>query len=233
MLYIRNDYFAIDFTMEELKTLRLNQRYGERDPSHDGQYQIVSLDEYIDIAQEASRTIGIYPETKDPEWTNSEPVLKDANVTFEELLSNKLAERGYVEPDGRCYIQSFGRDSLERLQHLTDLPLIKLSAFNMDDEELDEFSEFCHGIGISRSVVVKVGTRSNQITEITDFIDRAHAKNLVVHTYTLRNEHQNLAWDYGQDPYEEYRLFTELGVDGIFTDFPGTMSRFLQWHGCA
>jgi len=37
-----------------------------------------------------------------------------------------------------------------------------------------------------------------------------------------------LAWDYGSDPYREYDEFVELGVDGLFTDFPWSLSNYFQ-----
>lgn len=46
-----------------------------------------------------------------------------------------------------------------------------------------------------------------------------------VHAYTFRNEHRHLRWDYGQDPYDEYQTFVDMGVDGLFTDFPKSLSR--------
>lgn len=69
---------------------------------------------------------------------------------------------------------------------------------------------------------------SNQIVERTDFVERAHRAGLRVHPYTLRNENQYLAWDYGQDPYNEYDDFFNIGVDGVFTDFPATYFKFLN-----
>ena len=56
----------------------------------------------------------------------------------------------------------------------------------------------------------------------TDLIDRAHKKGLVVHAYTFRNESRRLLNDYKNDPSAEYKHFYDLGVDGVFTDFPLT-----------
>ena len=50
----------------------------------------------------------------------------------------------------------------------------------------------------------------------------AHAVGLVVHPYTFRNEERFLAADYKGNPVLEYIDFINLGMDGYFTDFPGT-----------
>jgi glycerophosphoryl diester phosphodiesterase len=56
----------------------------------------------------------------------------------------------------------------------------------------------------------------------TDLIERAHARGLVVHTWTFRNEPRRLAADYRGIAVEEYLQFYELGIDGVFSDFPDT-----------
>jgi glycerophosphoryl diester phosphodiesterase len=56
----------------------------------------------------------------------------------------------------------------------------------------------------------------------TDLIQRAHARGLLVHTWTFRNEPRRLAADYRGIPVEEYLQFYELGIDGVFADFPDT-----------
>ena len=54
----------------------------------------------------------------------------------------------------------------------------------------------------------------------TDLIARAHAAGLFVHTWTFRSEGIFLGKDYGNDPAAEYEQFYELGIDGVFSDFP-------------
>ena len=54
----------------------------------------------------------------------------------------------------------------------------------------------------------------------TDLVARAHARGLVVHPYTFRSEQRRLASDFRGRATEEYLHFYELGVDGVFSDFP-------------
>jgi len=46
--------------------------------------------------------------------------------------------------------------------------------------------------------------------------------------YTFRNEYMFLPYDYGADPYREYDEFVKLGADGFFTDFPWSLSNYLN-----
>ena len=45
-------------------------------------------------------------------------------------------------------------------------------------------------------------------------------RGLLLHTWTFRNEARRLARSYGNDPAKEYAQFFQLGVNGLFSDFP-------------
>ncbi len=55
-----------------------------------------------------------------------------------------------------------------------------------------------------------------------DLVQRAHARGLLVHTWTMRNERSRLPLDDGESPANEIVRFFDLGVDGVFTDFADT-----------
>jgi len=81
---------------QSLNLLRLDQERSYRDQSYNGQFQIPSLQEYIDVAKRANRTIGIYPETKKPDWF-AERLLVDHGITFsmENTLIAELKKNGF------------------------------------------------------------------------------------------------------------------------------------------
>jgi glycerophosphoryl diester phosphodiesterase len=63
-------WFAEDFTLAEIKTLRVKERTDFRDHSKDGLYEIPTFQEMISLVKakekEKGRVIGIYPEPKHP-----------------------------------------------------------------------------------------------------------------------------------------------------------------------
>ncbi|NER30545.1 MAG: glycerophosphodiester phosphodiesterase, partial [Symploca sp. SIO1C4] len=83
-------YFAEDFTLAEIKQLRAVQSRDFRDPSFDGQFEIPTLKEVIELVQqveaETGKQIGIYPETKHPTFFD----LQD--LSLEEKLIDTLKE---------------------------------------------------------------------------------------------------------------------------------------------
>lgn len=68
----------------------------------------------------------------------------------------------------------------------------------------------------------KIDERDRVMMAPTDVVKNAHAEGLFVHAYTFRNEAKRLASDFKGDPKAEYKLFYNLGVDGVFSDFPDT-----------
>ncbi|MGL5003736.1 MAG: glycerophosphodiester phosphodiesterase family protein, partial [Casimicrobium sp.] len=98
-------WFASDFTLAEIKTLRAKQAFAERDQSFNGRYQIPTLREVIDLARSESarlgRTIGVYPETKHPTYHVR------LNLALEDRLLAILSSYGYTSKTSPVIIQSF------------------------------------------------------------------------------------------------------------------------------
>lgn len=117
-------WFASDFTLAEIKTLRAVQPLAERDQSHNGRYQIPTLQEVIELVKARSkasgRTIGIYPETKHPTWH------RDLGLPLEDRLLAILASHGYTRKDSPVIIQSFEVGNLKYLRGKTQVRLVQL-----------------------------------------------------------------------------------------------------------
>jgi len=120
------DWFASDFTLAEIKTLRAVQPRASRDQSFNGQFEIPTLDEVIALAQTqsaiVSRPVGIYPEVKHSTYHAD---LFGANV-FEDTLVNKLHAAYGNSSDAPVFIQSFEVSNLQYLNTQTDIQLVQL-----------------------------------------------------------------------------------------------------------
>lgn len=117
-------WFATDFTLAELKTLRAIQPLAERDQSYNGKFQIPTLREVLDLAKteggKVGRVIGVYPETKHPTYH------EDAGLKLEDRLLAILAEYGYTKKDSPVILQSFETANLKYLRTKTQVRLIQL-----------------------------------------------------------------------------------------------------------
>ncbi|MBL8533106.1 MAG: glycerophosphodiester phosphodiesterase [Betaproteobacteria bacterium] len=116
-------WFASDFTLAEIKTLRAIQTRG-RSTTYDGLYEIPTLQEVIDLAKARSiatgRTIGIYPETKHPTFHDS------IGLSLEEPLVQTLNNAGWSTSAAPVFIQSFEVSNLQQLNTMTDVKLVQL-----------------------------------------------------------------------------------------------------------
>ena len=83
-------------------------------------YNVVSFTEYVQIAKSANRTIGIYPETKKPDWFEAQI----PNYDMETAIVEVLEEMDYRNSTDPCFVQSFSWESLNQLRNITDLPLL-------------------------------------------------------------------------------------------------------------
>ena len=90
---VEDDWFSVDFTLAELKTLRKIQANKLRNPNYDGLFEIATLEEVIQLVRRCNRAVGLHLETKLPRWTNSLPFMAD--TTFEKLVVEVLRRYGY------------------------------------------------------------------------------------------------------------------------------------------
>eukprot|EP00850_Spirogloea_muscicola_P001143 SM000004S15013 [mRNA] locus=s4:741680:743809:- [translate_table: standard] len=226
-------FFSVDFTLEEIKQLRAVQRLSFRDPSYDGLFEVATLREYMNLLLNNTRgqPVCIYVETKHPQWHRS------LGLGIEDKLLELLDEFRVEEHGGASFLESFDAYSLRQLKERTRLPLVQLLETDWIERDynfsgaarpesrspmelLDNFSVYADAIGPAKESLVAVEPRTKRLGNATDLVRQAHKRGLLVHAYTFRNENQFLAFDYGQDPLEEYALFLErLHVDGVFSDF--------------
>jgi glycerophosphoryl diester phosphodiesterase len=93
--------------------------------------------------------------------------------------------------------------------------------FFATNEGLDEIKTYADGIGPWKVYIVPTaGGGGGAIFPPTDLIQRAHARGLLVHTWTFRDD--AFPSGYPGGPVEEYLNFYRLGIDGVFSDFPDT-----------
>ncbi len=133
-------YFAEDFTLEEIKQLRAVQPRDFRDQSFNGEFEIPTFKEVIELVQEVEAEtgvkVGIYPETKHPTFFDEQ------GLSLEEPLIATLQETGFTDSD-RIFIQSFEVANLLDLQNNLlpdaglDLPLVQLFG-DVEDESINE-----------------------------------------------------------------------------------------------
>lgn len=211
-------WFSEDFTLAEIKTLRARERLPFRSHAFDGRFGIPTFDEVIEVAQRLGtsreRPVGVYPETKHPTY------FRKLGLPLEERLLESLQRHGWNQRDAPVFIQSFEQDNLRELRKKTTVRLIQLVSTPdiVDGDGLKAIAAYADGIGPEKRLVVPVNA-DGSLRPATDLVVRAHALHLLVHVWTVRTEREFLPAAY-PDAGAEFTMLRDLGVDGVFTDFP-------------
>jgi glycerophosphoryl diester phosphodiesterase len=118
------DYFAADFTLAEIRTLRAKQTMAERPQEFNGQFRIPTFEQVLALAKRAGRErgrpVGVYPETKHPTFH------EQLGLPLERRLVRALRRAGLNRRRAPVYIQSFEQANLRRLNRMTPVKLVQL-----------------------------------------------------------------------------------------------------------
>jgi glycerophosphoryl diester phosphodiesterase len=225
-------WFVDDLTLGELRTLRAVERLPALRPANtrfDGRFPVPTFAEILDLrarlSERLGRTIGVYPETKNPGYFAAR------GVPLEPALVDALQAGGLDSPTTPVFVQSFAPDSLRLLRTALRVPLVRLV-----DEDTPELvtrgnlaaiAEYADAVGVHKSLVIPP-TPAGTLGPPSALVPDAHALGLAVHAFTFRDENAFLPADLrfgtGQaalgDGRAECAAFVRAGVDGLFADHP-------------
>ena len=244
-------HYAVDFTLAEIKTLRLHERihtntgkqmYPSRFPVGSAvHFEVPTLEEEIELIQglnaSMGRSVGIYIEPKGPSFHRNE------GKNIEEAVLHVFKQYGYSSRSSRCFIQSFEPDSIRYMRHTlkSDLTMVQLigdisweetPGVDYDrmrtPEGLDEVARYADHIGPwQNQIVVDEGAGIPPV--FTRLVEWAHERHMDVHSYTFRADAMPSYADSFDGLLDTF--FNRAGIDGIFTDFPDRAIDFLRARG--
>ncbi|MGM0633085.1 MAG: glycerophosphodiester phosphodiesterase [Pseudomonadota bacterium] len=241
-------HYVIDFTLEELRQLRVTEGYSVNDegeqqanypdrfPLWQSDFRVHTLAEQLEMVQGMNRSMqrdtGIYPEIKDPAFH------REHGKDLSRAVLSELQRFGYDSRDDNVFVQTFDHDELRRVHDELfpelgmELKLVQLIggdgyAWMLNEEGMEELGRYADGLGPHYSLIIDGdSTRDNII--ITDFVRLAHESGMAVHPYTFRADEGQVP-DYARDFEHMLELFFEqAGIDGAFSDFPDRVVRYLR-----
>ncbi|WP_020392439.1 glycerophosphodiester phosphodiesterase [Kribbella catacumbae] len=237
-------WFAEDFTLKELKTLRAKERIPalrQQNTVFDGKYQVPTLQEVIDLtkrlSRELDRPIGIYPETKHPTY------FQQQGLALEPELVKTLTRNGLNRPDAKVFVQSFEVANLKALDKQLRVPLVQLTSASgapydfvvsgdkrtyadvVSANGLREVATYADGVGPAKDQVIPLDS-TGKLGTPTALVRDAHRAGLVVHPYTFRVENNFLPANLRSSTvladsgnlFAEIDTFRKAGIDGLFSD---------------
>ena len=237
-------YYARDFTLGEIKTLRVHERtdaqgrpvYAGRFRSSDEVFRVQTLAEELAfiarLVETHGRPVGVYPEIKRPAWH------REQGVDITPLVLDVLSDFGYCRHSDAVYLQCFDAAELRRIRHELDCPLklVQLIGENSWGEAPTDFNALRSKRGLrtlARTVdaigpwvnrLYRLRSRDGNLTP-SGLVARAHGAGLAVHPYTFRADDL----PQGFATFESLLTYCtrQLSVDGLFTDFPDQVVRYL------
>jgi glycerophosphoryl diester phosphodiesterase len=240
-------FYAIDFTIAELKMLTRHERvhddgtlvFTTRFPLTVVRFAIVTLAEEIEFIQGLNRSmgkhVGLYTEVKFPAWHRAQ----GKDIT--RVVLETLARYGYSARGDNAYLQCFDALELKRVRNELhgDLKLIQLIGENAWHESTSDYDAMRTEAGIAEVATYADGI-GPEITQVlqwtadkrgavdTGLTRRAHAHHLKVHPYTLRLDQLP---PHAPDATAVLdALFNLAQVDGVFTDFTDTAVAYRDSH---
>ena len=230
-------FYALDFTLDELARLRLSERrdsktgrqlYPARFPGGAGGFRVATLAEELEflagLDRSTGRQTGIYPEIKQPAWHRAE------GHDISPIVLRVLREHGFTTKTDPCFLQCFDADEVRRLRgelgwqgrlvQLVDQAPDEVDDPLLADGALAELAATVDGIGPPLVRVIGPDGRP------TGLVAAAHRAGLVVHAYTFRRDKLP---PFAADADTALRLlFTNAGIDGLFSDFPDVCVAWLK-----
>ena len=235
-------WFAEDFTLEELKSLRARERLPDLRPqsaAFDGQDTILTFAEVVGIAQAGAartgRSIGVAPELKHPSH------LAALGLDIEAAFLSEVQRLDLAQAGRELIVQCFEVGPLQRLVGKTNALLLQLmdtSGGPIDrpdltytdmatPEGLADIARYAGMIGVNTRMVVPWDNADNSLSP-TSLVTDAHDLGLEVVLWTMRAENHFLPRERrrgdtmaAHGDLEGYtRALYALGVDAVFSDFP-------------
>jgi glycerophosphoryl diester phosphodiesterase len=237
-------YYVRDFDLVEIRCLAVTERvdaqgqpvYPGRFPPHSGRFGIHTLAEELEFVHGLNRatggSTGIYPEMKRPAWH------REQGIDLGAAMLAVLAAHGYEAPGDPVFVQCFDAVEVRRLREDLGcrLRLVQLVGDNSWGEADTDFDALCteQGLAALAQTADAIGPWVNRLyvpgakggsPRSTGLTEAAHRAGLLVHPYTFRAD----------DLAPGFRNFTDmvgyfcvdLGVDGLFTDFPDRVRELL------
>ncbi len=244
-------WFAEDFTLAELKTLRAKERLPQVRPQntrYDGRYQVPTYEEVLALREKLSkkhgRTIGVIPEIKHSTYFHA------AGLDPEKPFLDLTSMYGLNRRTAPMWLQSFEVSNLKavrtmgyeanstflagngRLDGPYDLICqgdTRRYSYWMSPKGLTELTRYVDGISPPKDLILPAQA-DGTLGRPTSLVSDAHRLGLKVIPWTFRNENMFMAknfWsgtnpvDYGNAIAEQV-AYLKTGIDALFTDNPDT-----------
>ncbi|KAI3443993.1 hypothetical protein Pfo_000658 [Paulownia fortunei] len=220
--------FSFDLTWSEIQSLRpqIESFFDDdlvRNPANKNSGKFVTLSEFLELAKTKAVT-GVLISIQNAAYLASKGL--DIVGTVSTALSNATFDKQSTQ---KVLIQS---DDSSVLLKFKDIPsyqrvfYLQESISGAPDQVAQEVKNYADAVLVHRNAIVVAS--NNFAFNFTKTVPALHAANISVYVGVLKNEFENLIFDYLSDPYVELSTFVFQNVDGFVTDYPATANSFVR-----
>ncbi len=228
--------------------------YPDRFPIWSSKFKVHTFADEIELIQGLNKStgqnVGLYPEIKSPAFhlQNGKDISK--------AVIHELKKYGYTNHDSKVFVQSFDANELQRIKqelmpqldvNLRLVQLIAMTSWNetvtykdgeavpysydwmLKPQNMKKIAQYADGIGPWKPMLVTESENGN-FAQSNGLTEAAQKAGLLVHPYTFRADEGKVP-KYAKDFQTLLRFFYfDIGVDGVFTDFPDKAVDVLSSH---
>jgi glycerophosphoryl diester phosphodiesterase len=237
-------YYVRDFDLDEIRSLNVTERldgaglpvYPGRFPPGSASFRVNTLGEELELVaglnRATGRSTGVYPEIKRPAWHRKD------GFDITPAVLDELARYGYESATDAIYLQCFDGAEVLRIRNELGcrLRIVQLIGENDWSESGTDYTQMRSKSGLAELAgtvdavgpwlrqLYAVDSRSGKPTS-TGLTELAHEAGLKVHPFTFRVDDIPPGFQCFEELVRYFR--DDLGVDGLFTDFPDRVTRLL------
>nr|CAB3470950.1 unnamed protein product [Digitaria exilis] len=221
--------FSFDLSWSEIQTLKpdlvgpFNQQGLKRNPEAKNSGKLMTLADFLAFSK-SSNISGILVDIRNA------PYLATRGIAIVDAVSSALINASYdketrqqvlIASDDSAVLGAFNKfPALKRVLHISNV------ISDASKPSVEEVAKFADAVSISRGSVVQA--HGSFLVQFTDVIHKMRAANLSVYVGVLKNEFMNLGFDFWGNPMVEIVTYSSLMVDGIVTEFPGTVAEYFR-----
>jgi glycerophosphoryl diester phosphodiesterase len=244
-------YYAIDFTLEEIKSLVVTERFNPKTGAavFDGRFpagfaidfRVPTFEEEILMIQglnkSTGRDTGLYVEVKEPAFHEKEgkPIM--------EATIETLTRHGYNKKGANVILQTFDYDAVKKSRALgweADLAMLVDMDGQMliDDKAIHKWLLTEDGVKeVSKYASIYAPWFSHLAEPVEDgksysiapCVQFARDAGMKLHTWTYRADSLPKGFSSEEEVFDT--AFRKIKVDGIFGDFPDRLIAYLEKNG--
>jgi glycerophosphoryl diester phosphodiesterase len=244
-------FYAIDFTLNEIKSLVVTERFNpqtmkavfpERFPvSFNIDFRVPTLEEEILLVQGLNKStgkdVGIYVEVKEPAFHE-----KEGKPIMEAVIAT-LTKYGYNEEGANVILQIFDYDAVKKSRALgwkADLAMLidmdgqmliddkSVHKWLLTEEGVKEVSQYASIYAPWFSHLAEP-TQDGKSYAVAPCAEWARNAGMKLHTWTYRAD--SLPKGFASEKEVFDAAFKKIKVDGMFSDFPDHVVKYLVENG--